>query len=313
MINEHLQHQCAIPFFERFYTQLKELIADKWNLDFRMFNPQRGHTEDTTGINKDTALILWGDEYSQVFPTQYFRKAGAIIKCYCPESWEKRGLIPVTDTAMIYNPEQEKALIPCSQRQYTIMYSANLNYRRTDLFRGVSEKRFFYPFRISSNYPITGQYPLLHKIEAVAAHKFFTKIERQRDFSHLYPNSYIKFHEGFMAGLLSKEEYTHRIKNSKISWCTAGFMTNETSRLLEAAYAGCAIVCGRLPDNDIYRGNPFYIIDDWRTIRKVTDELLKDEARLDEMGALSRQWFDTHFSPDAQAERIAAVLRARRP
>lgn len=218
----------------------------------------------------------------------------------------------MTDTAMIYTELSEEALIPCSKRQYTIMYSANLNYRRTDLFRGLIGKNFFYPFKISSNYPITGKYPLWHKLEAVTAHKIFTKIEKKRDFSYLYPNSYIRFHEGFMAGALSKEEYSQRIKNSKISWCTPGFMTNETSRLIEAAYAGCAIICGKLPDNDIYRGNPFYIINDWRNIRKATDELLKDEARLDEMGALSKQWFDTHFSPEAQASRIASILNERK-
>ncbi|MBE6435864.1 MAG: glycosyltransferase family 4 protein [Akkermansiaceae bacterium] len=307
-INPELQYQLKIPFFNTFYSSLYQLIKNRWNLDFRLFNPQKGHIENTEGITKKTALILWGDEYSQIFPQKYYDTAGAIIKCYCPESWERKGLIPMTDNAMIYTHDQLTVPLSCSKRQYTIMYSANLNYRRTDIFRGLVDCNFLYPFKISSNYPITGQYPFLHKVEAVIAHKIITRIRKERDFSHLYPNSYIKLHNGFMAGDLCKEEYCNRLLNSKISWCTAGFMTNETSRLLESAYAGCAIICGKLPNNAIYRGHPFYVINDWRKIRRVTDELLKDESRLDEMGYAARKWFDTHFNPQAQAERIASIL-----
>ncbi len=298
------------PYFRRFISALNELIGEQWDIRFRVHNPQLGDKEITKGIDKRTALILWGDEYSQVFPQEYYTKAGVIIKPYCPEAWIQKGLIPMTDSAMI-PADEAQPLIPCSRRPYAIMYSANLNYRRTDLYRGLCEKSFGYPFRISSNYPTTGKYPLAHKIEAVIAHKIITLASKQTDFSHLYPNSYIKFHNGFMQGTLSAEEYNSRLHHSKISWCTAGFMTNETSRLIESACAGCAIICGELPNTPIYAGHPFYTIHDWRNIRRITDRLLNDSDRLDEMGQTARNWYNTHFRPEAQAERIAKVLDER--
>ena len=295
-------------FFRSFITHLNDMIGDRWNIRFKVHNPRKGDKEDTKDIDKNTALILWGDECSQIFPTLYHQSSGAIIKCYCPEAWIQQGIIPMTDNAMIYEENEAASSTPCSQRPYTVFYSANLNYRRTDLYRGLTGKNYGWPFRISSNYPQTGKYPLWHKIEAVMMHRLITKHSKQLDFSDLYPNSYIRFHNGFMKGTLPQEEYEHRMKNSKLSWCTAGFMTNETSRLLESAYAGTAVICGNLPDTPIYRGHPFVIINDWRKIRQVTDSLLNTPSRLDEIGTLGKQWFNTHFSPKAQAERIAKIL-----
>ncbi len=306
-LTEEEINEFKAPFLRRFIIRLNELVGDKWNIVFRIHNIQKGDKTDIRGINKSSALILWGDEYSQVFPHEYFEHAGVTIKCYCPDSWEERGIIPMTDNAMIVGDDSH-APEPCSSRPYTIMYSANLNYRRTDLLRGLLNRSFGYPFRISSNYPITGSYPLWHKIEAVVMHKIIRTLEKSRDFSHLYPNSYIRFHHGFMQGTLTKEEYLERLWKSKISWCTAGFMTNETSRLIESACAGCAIMCGRLPDNPIYKGHPFIVVDDWRKVRRITDELLNDSARMDELGSKARDWYISHFSPEKQAERVAAVI-----
>lgn len=296
------------PFFRTFLFYLNDLIGEKWNIVYKVHRPRSGHRENIENIDKKTALILWGDEESSVFPSLYFKAAGAIIKCYCPEAWCDKGIIPMTDGAMIYNPQDNTKPSLCSSRPYDVFFSANLNYRRTDIFRGLSNHSFGYPFRISSNYPKTGSYPLWHKIEAVLAHKIIVKMDRRRDFSHLYENSYIRFHDGFMQGGLSPEEYNHRMFNSKISWSTAGFMTNETSRLIESAFAGTAVICGNLPSTPIYQGHPFHVINDWRTIRKTTDMILNNQDYLNELGIRGREWFDSHFSPQAQAERIAKVL-----
>lgn len=192
------------------------------------------------------------------------------------------------------------------------MFSANLNYRRLDLYRGLRGRSYGYPFRISSNYPITGRYPFLHKVEAVVMHRIITGVGRyEEDFSDLYPGSYIHFTRHFFTGLPS-QEYVQRMFQSKIAWCPSGFATNETSRLLEACYSGCAVFCGELPDNEIYRGNPFIRVNDWRKIRRMTEALLSDEKRLDEVGIACRNWYESHFSPRAQAERIAREIQFRR-
>lgn len=301
-INAHKE-----PFFREFLCYLNEYVGDKWNIRFRIHCPSQKCYGDLAGIDKSCVVILWGDEYSQKFPDEFVNKAGAVIKCYCPEEWMARGIIPMTDNAMVYTSEPIEVL-PCSLRPYTVMYSSNLNFRRTDIYRAMTGRSFGYPFRISSNYPVTGKYPFWHKLEAVLMHKIITCFSHEMDFSHLYPDSYIRFHAGFMQGGLTDEAYTHKITHSKIVWSTAGYMTNETSRLLEAARAGCVIITGKLPDTPIYKGHPFYVIDDWRKVRSVTDALLNDDARMDEMGFAAKAWYDGYFSPRAQAERIAACL-----
>ena len=292
-----------------FVRRLNDLIGDRYNVRYVLHRPKLGHVENTEGIDKNTALILYGDEYSQVFPEKYYAAAGVVIKRYCPESWERRGVIPITCEAVNWRPDDEDEIpLPCSQRPYSVMFSSNLNFRRTDIYRCMSGKSYGYPFRISSNYPTTGSYPLWHKVESVLLFKWITLLSKRLDFSDMYPNAYIRFNMGFNKGGLTSDEYLHRLSLSKISWCAAGFMTNETSRLLESCKAGCAVICGKLPNNDHYRNAPFIRIDDWRKVRAVTDELLKDEARMDEVGAACWKWYKEHFSPEAQAMYVARRL-----
>lgn len=298
------------PFWTALLRELNKQIGDTWTIKRIVYRPEED-TVDLSGIDKRTALILWGDERSRHFPEEYFRAAGAVIKCYCPETWEARGIIPVTDIAMSWTGDgKSRDLIPCSQRPYNVFFSGNLNYRRTDLFRGCSNRSFGWPFRISACYPTTGKYLLMHKVEAVVMYWLVRHLCHVRDFSHLYADSFIQFNSGFSKGL-SPAEYLERTQMSKIVWCAPGFMTNETCRLIEASCAGCVCVVGRLPNNDIYRGNPFVRIDDWRDVRRVTDDLLKNTDGLDRIGCACREWYLSHFSPSAQAERIANLVQMR--
>ena len=134
------------------------------------------------------------------------------------------------------------------------------------------------------------------------------RLSSKRDFGELWPPSIIRFYQGFFCGDASADDYLGVLRQSKIVWCPPGFVNNETSRLLEASQAGCVIVTGNLPDTAIYHGHPFVQIGDWRRIREVTDSLLRDEQRLDELGFASRAWYLSHFSPEAQADRVAETI-----
>ena len=298
------------PFLATLLANLQERVGDGWSIVVRVFRPGQDAV-NLNGINKHTILILWGDERSRVFPEEYFRAAGITIKCYCPESWEARGIIPVTDIAMSWDGDGESAnLSPCSKRPHAVFFSGNFNYRRTDLFRACCARSFCWPFPVSACSPVTGYYPLFHKIEAAIIYRAILCLERRRDFSDLYPGSIIRFNDGYRRGIPSSE-YLNYIRTTKIVWSAPGFMTNETSRLIEASCAGCVVMVGRLPENEIYSGNPFVHIRDWRKVREMTDELLNDESRLDELGANARKWYETHFSPSAQAVRIADSIKRR--
>lgn len=299
------------PFFAALLHELNKRIGDNWTIKRIVYRPEQDAV-DLRGIDKRTVLILWGDERSRYFPKEYVRAAGVTIKCYCPESWEAHGIIPVTDIAMNWDGDGDpRNLIPCSKRPHTVFFSGNLNNRRTDLYRGLCGQSFGYPLQVSACSPVTGKYPLWQRAEAVLMNRVVRMRSNERVFSHLYPNSLIQFNDGFCKGSLSSTEYLSRIRKTKIVWCAPGFMTNETSRLIEASCAGNVVMVGKLPNNDLYRGNPFVLVDDWRKIQKMTDELLKDESRLDELGVAARKWYETHFSPTAQASRIAGIIQKR--
>lgn len=52
-------------------------------------------------------------------------------------------------------------------------------------------------------------------------------------------------------------------------------------------------------------------IDDWRDVRRVTDDLLKSPDELDRIGCTCREWYLSYFSPSAQAERIVNLVQMR--
>lgn len=303
-----LKHMANSPWFREFLLRLGEYLGDKYHVCFRIFNPKVSKYEDTTGITAKSVVILWGDERSTYLPTKYLAAAGRIVKYHLPPSWMSKGFEPVTDTAFAVPSEgQLQDLRPCSERPYPVFYSGNLNYRRLDLFRGLAGVSYGYPFRIPACYPINGCQPILQKLHAMVMNKIISGISGRRDFSSLFPGSYIVFTNGFGKGL-TKDEYLERMLKSKISLCPPGFVTNETIRLLESCLCGTAVVCGRLPDLPMYEGHPFVEISDWRRIKWVIDDLLSDEDRLDEIGQAGRMWYDSHFSPDAQAKRIAKSI-----
>lgn len=296
------------PYFKKFLLHLSELLGDNLNVCFRLYNPRLSKIEDTTGITKKSIVILWGDERSNIFPNQFFKKAKALIKYHCPTSWMSKGIIPITDTIFgIPDSEQIANMKACSKRDFNVFFSGNLNYRRLDFYRGLTKSSFGYPFKISACYPVNGSQPLWQKVEAIALQKLIMRLSAKNNFSDLIPKSHIIFTNGFGQGL-SIEEYIEKLINTKISICPPGFITNETIRLIESCISGTAVVCGHLPRLPMYEGHPFIEVNDWRKIRKIIDDLLVDPDRLDEIGFACKNWYQTHFSPEIQAKRIAQTI-----
>lgn len=299
-------------FYDAFLTRLRAGIGGRYRVRMVLLDPKHGRADDISDVDKSTVILLYGDEYATDFPSEHVRRAAHVIKQYCPADWERRGIIPVTDRTMNWRPEvdgfQPK---PCSERSRTVLFSGNLNHRRVDLFRGLAGSSFGFPFRCAACYPETGKMPFLPLVQARLMEKILRRFTDKRDFGELFPNSTIRFYDGFFHGQETTDDYLSALLETKIVWCPPGFVTNETSRLLEASQAGCVVVTGKLPDTTLYRGHPFVAINDWRMVRRLTDSLLNDESRLDEMGASSRAWYLSRFSPEAQANRVIETIERR--
>ncbi len=124
------------------------------------------------------------------------------------------------------------------------------------------------------------------------------------------PNSgMVKKTDHFMESIANREEYLNLLKRSKIVLCPRGDIS-ETYRFFEAAACGCVIVCEPLPAAWYYEGQPAVILDDWRKLDAVLDELLSNEAKLAEIAQRTVEYWRDRVSEAAVARYIAAHLSA---
>jgi len=125
-----------------------------------------------------------------------------------------------------------------------------------------------------------------------------------------HPNSgVVKKTEHFMESIANRNEYLDLLKRSKIVLCPRGEVS-ETFRFFEAAAAGCAIVCEPLPSTWYYENNPAVILNDWRKLDTVLDELLANNNRLAELAKQSFEYWRERVSELATAKYIVDRLSA---
>lgn len=122
------------------------------------------------------------------------------------------------------------------------------------------------------------------------------------------PNSgVVKRTDHFMESIGNREEYLTLLKRSKIVVCPRG-ETSETYRFFEAAACGCAIICEPLPLAWYYEGQPAVIVNDWRKLDTVLDELLTNDAKLTEIARRTAEYWRDLVSEAAIARYIVAQL-----
>jgi hypothetical protein len=137
-----------------------------------------------------------------------------------------------------------------------------------------------------------------------------TMIDALERYLKKHPNSgVVRKTEHFMESITNRNEYLDLLKRSKIVLCPRGEVS-ETFRFFEAAAAGCAIVCERLPSTWYYENNPAVILNDWRKLDAVLDELLANEMRLAELARQSFEYWRERVSEVATAKYIVDRLSA---
>jgi glycosyltransferase involved in cell wall biosynthesis len=123
-----------------------------------------------------------------------------------------------------------------------------------------------------------------------------------------HPNSgMVKKTSHFMESISHREEYLNLLKRSKVVVCPRGEIS-ETYRFFEAAACGCAIICEPLPLAWYYEGQPAVIVNDWRKLDTVLDELLTNDAKLTEIARRTAEYWRDLVSEAAIARYIVAQL-----
>jgi hypothetical protein len=125
-------------------------------------------------------------------------------------------------------------------------------------------------------------------------------------------NVHVKVNTGFpiMPPRAEAESYSETLMNTRI--CLAPRGTNvETHRSFEALRAGCVVIVNSLPRRWFYEGAPVIELRDWRTVDRVVEELLSDEARLRDLHERALRWWrdvcQERLLGEFMADRLNAV------
>ena len=165
------------------------------------------------------------------------------------------------------NEVGQSEYIPFERRRYDITFSGYLSWRRLDFFRQFTLFHSL-PERNLKNPTLIRAYKVLLKL-----------LYSKRDFSERWPNSYIKFTNGFAQGL-SGGDYANLIANSRVVLCPPGFASNECIRHWEAMRHGCIMVTAPLPGHYFYKGYPMYFVEQWSRLFDTINKAISDRASM---------------------------------
>lgn len=184
-----------------------------------------------------------------------------------------------------------QTIIPIQERLFNTSFTGCLNRNRIELASLVT------------NVPIKwiGLGLLFYK-------KFTLKILNNL-LKYKYPRDYYQFNDGFNNGL-DGEDYNFILRNTKIALCPKGWVNTETFRLYEAMKWGCVVISEELPDRSYYKDIPIIKVKDWREGLKISNELINNKTKLEEMSKKTLQYYKDNLSPQATANLIVDKLNS---
>lgn len=134
--------------------------------------------------------------------------------------------------------------------------------------------------------------------QGIRTHIYHKTVEYCRDVNQ---NGYLLRNRGYFQGL-PISEYSKILHTSKICICPPGLYSNETMRYVEAAAAGCILVCPKkLPF--WYYQNPYeFGIPDWNLLPELLDRILNlPEVEINLAGNTTREYYENFLSPQSVA------------
>jgi hypothetical protein len=270
-------------YLRAIFTELANLLGKDFSkYAFYIYsNSNPTYTQPLEAINdsRKKVLIYLSDETSSV-PQRLSDSFFAIFKCYLRGDCLNENIFPLALGCSMRVPELQ--VVSTEQRGLNVFFSGNLNINRAKLYQKLSG----YKYSLSA-----------------IAQLFQSKRLPLMEFSTCYSKSYIRFTDGFGEGL-SGDEYSRRLCESKIAFCPAGFVSNETFRHFEAMRAGCAIISMKLPDTFYYRNSPILTLDTWDELDWLIEWLLTDWRKLQEIHIATRAWWNDVCSEKAMARYI---------
>lgn len=125
-------------------------------------------------------------------------------------------------------------------------------------------------------------------------------------------NNIFLFSKQFKAGL-TYVEYFDYLLQSKFILCPKGFYSPETFRHFEALHTGGIVISEKMPQVSIYKNNPFITYKDYSELKKIFNQIQKNEFDLDSLRERHAIFYKNRFTTEAISNRITGILKEHLP
>jgi hypothetical protein len=284
-------------YLQRFFHGLENLMGDRFQrIKFLIINQNSRWSRIAPSISGQDVVLVWLADEAGSIPYELSPKFRLILKSYWPLRDHVGNLhpFPLCGSSSVLGQKQ----IPFSERHTNVFFCGNLNANRIDFYRRFTPWGNLPPW----NFPSIVRKLLMKGISHLLSGNI------PRDFSSAFPDSEIRFTEGFQQGY-PPSEFAARLADTRIALCPPGFMSNETIRHFEAMSLGCAVISAQLPGSSLYADSPIVQIRDWGSLRREMLSLLGDEHRLRTISNDSLAWWNNVLSPEAMAYKTYTLLQ----
>jgi hypothetical protein len=269
------------------FTILKTKLPDFKDYLFVVYGNNGNELPLSRYIQHDKKVLIWRSNENKLNRVDELKKQYKHI--FTNYYWNDTNS---TSLQLGYHTQtKNKKIIPIKERLFNTTFTGCLNRNRIELASLVT------------NIPIKwiGLGLLFYK-------KFTLKILNNL-VKYKYPMDYYQFNDGFNNGL-DEEDYNFILRNSKIALCPKGWVNTETFRLYEAMKWGCVVISEELPDRSYYKDIPIIKVKDWREGLKISNELINNKTKLEEMSKRNLQYYKDNLSPQATANLIVDKLNS---
>lgn len=281
-------------YLEEIFNTLEKVWPDYYEYEFHIIS-----THDISKIptgsfsNHPRKILFWLSEEQGFLPAKIVLDSFIMIfKTSYNEVFKTvknvRGL-PLGVTK--YIPAQ--TILPINTRKTPVFFSGQMSMCRKDFYYQLLFGRFS---KLVYNNVTIRFWDYIYR-------RFLIKYGKKHFGDILYPGSYVNFTNGFQQGL-SPLAYSQKLQDSKIVLSPKGFYNTECYRTYEALRQGCIVISETLPDVPFYSGSPIIEIKDWRAIRLLLQNLLKDEDLLESISQEGVLWYNEHLSGKGVAKYI---------
>lgn len=269
------------------FTILKNKLPDFKDYLFVVYGNNGNELPLSRYIQHDKKVLIWRSNENKLNRVDELKKQYKHI--FTNYYWNDSNS---TSLQLGYHTQtKNKKIIPIKERLFNTSFTGCLNRNRIELASLVT------------NIPIKwiGLGLLFYK-------KFTLKILNNL-VKYKYPMDYYQFNDGFNNGL-GEEDYNFILRNTKIALCPKGWVNTETFRLYEVMKWGCVVISEELPDRSYYKDIPIIQVKDWREGLKISNELINDTTKLEEMSKRNLQYYKDNLSPQATANLIIHKLNS---